>query len=78
MQADSFADIHGPEYRGVYDLHDLDRSLFVVAPGQSGNPFSRLARNFLQRWRDGAAVMLPAQPAQVAAHITLLPGAGAP
>jgi penicillin amidase len=70
----SFADIHGPEFRGVYDLADLDRSLFVMAPGQSGNPFSRLARNFLQRWRDGASVMIPPQPAQVAARIVLTPG----
>jgi len=66
-------DIHGPEYRGVYDLADLDRSLFVMAPGQSGNPFSRYARNFLERWRDGASVMLPSQAGRVATHITLTP-----
>jgi len=70
---ESLDDIHGPEYRGVYDLADLDRSLFVMAPGQSGNPFSRDARNFLQRWRDGASVMLPSQAARAATHITLSP-----
>ena len=49
-----FQSVHGPAYRGVYDLADLDRSLFIVAPGQSGNLLSRHARDFLTRWRDGA------------------------
>jgi penicillin amidase len=53
-----FQSVHGPEYRGVYDLADLDRSLFVVAPGQSGNLLSRHARDFLIRWRDGAMITL--------------------
>ena len=50
--------VHGASYRGVYDLADLDRSLFIVTPGQSGNPLSRHARDFLTRWRDGAMVLL--------------------
>ena len=62
-----------PEYRGVYDLADLDASLFVVAPGQSGNPFSRLGYNFLERWRDGASIMLGPDPPKVAARIVLRP-----
>jgi len=66
--------VHGPEFRGVYDLAELDASLFVISPGQSGNPFSRLARNFLTRWRDGTAVMLAPQPTHVATRITLSPG----
>lgn len=68
-----FADVHGPSYRGVYDLADLDRSRFIVAPGQSGNPFSRLATNFLRRWRDGAMVALGPRPDKVAATILLEP-----
>jgi penicillin amidase len=54
----SFTSVHGPAFRGVYDLADLDRSLFVVAPGQSGNPLSSHAGDFLQRWRDGEMIML--------------------
>ncbi len=65
--------IHGPEFRGVYDLANLDASLFVMAPGQSGNPFSRLGRAFIERWRDGATVTLGPQPADIAARITLTP-----
>jgi len=65
--------IHGPEFRGVYDLSNLDASLFMMAPGQSGNPFSRLGRAFIERWRDGATVTLGPQTADIAARITLTP-----
>jgi penicillin amidase len=65
--------VHGPSFRGVYDLADLDRSLFMMAPGQSGNPLSRHAWDFLTRWRDGAMVMLPAQPIETAGVIRLQP-----
>lgn len=65
--------VHGAAYRGVYDLADLDRSLFVITPGQSGNPLSRLSRNFMTRWRDGATITLGPQPASIAATIRLTP-----
>ncbi len=68
-----FDDVHGPGYRGVYDLADLDRSLFIVAPGQSGNPLSRHAGDLLQRWRDGQSVTLGAAPAEISARVTLRP-----
>lgn len=57
MDAD-FQSVHGASYRGVYDLADLDRSLFMMAPGQSGNLFSHHARDFVTRWRDGATIKL--------------------
>ena len=60
MRGDSWAAVHGPSYRGVYDLADLDRSAFAVAPGQSGNPFSSLAGNWLHRWRDDKTIRLAA------------------
>jgi penicillin amidase len=78
VAADTLASIHGPEFRGVYDLADLDASLFVTAPGQSGNPFSRLAYNFLERWRDGASIMLGPEPAKVAVRIALQPAEANP
>ncbi len=54
----SFTSVHGPAFRAVYDLADLDRSRFVIAPGQSGNPLSAHAADFMRRWRDGATIML--------------------
>jgi penicillin amidase len=68
-----FQSVHGASYRGVYDLADLDRSLFIVAPGQSGNPLSSYSRNFLQRWRDGATITLGPRPDRVTASIRLTP-----
>ncbi len=65
--------VHGASYRGVYDLADLDRSLFMMAPGQSGNPLSSHARDFLTRWRDGAMIMLPPRPVETAGVIRLEP-----
>ena len=35
-----FAAVHGASFRAVYDLADPAASRFVVAGGQSGNPFS--------------------------------------
>lgn len=68
-----FSSVHGAAYRGVYDLADLDRSLFVVTPGQSGNPLSRFSRNFMTRWRDGATITLGPQPDTVTATLRLTP-----
>jgi len=65
--------VHGPSFRGVYDLADLNRSLFIVAPGQSGNVFSYHARDFLTRWRDGATITLGPIAARTTATIRLTP-----
>jgi acyl-homoserine lactone acylase PvdQ len=65
--------VHGASYRGVYDLADLDRSLFMMTPGQSGNPLSRHARDFLMRWRDGAMVLLAHDPVEVSGTVRLEP-----
>ena len=73
LPRDGFESVEGPSYRGVYDLADLDRSLFIVTPGQSGNPVSRHARDFLRRWRDGDTITLGPQPGTVAATIRLNP-----
>jgi penicillin amidase len=70
---EALAAVHGASFRGVYDLADLDRSLFMMAPGQSGNPLSRHARDFLTRWRNGAMVMLPPQPIETSGIIRLEP-----
>jgi penicillin G amidase len=68
-----FQSVHGPEYRGVYDLAGLDRSLFIMAPGQSGNLLSRHASDFLIRWRDGAMITLGPKPDTITATIQMGP-----
>ena len=69
----SFTSVHGAAYRGVYDLADPDRSLFVITPGQSGNPLSGHARDFVTRWRDGATVTLGPAATSTTATIRLEP-----
>ena len=54
-----YASVHGPGLRAVYDLSDLDRSLFVIATGQSGNPLSRNYRDLTPLWAEGRYVQIP-------------------
>ena len=54
-----FTSTHGPSLRAIYDLADLDRSLFIHSTGQSGNVLSPLYRNFEARWRGGGYVTIP-------------------
>ena len=68
-----FDDRHAASFRGAYDLADLDRSRFVVAPGQSGNVVGRLAANLLRRWRNGWTMTLGPTPARAAASLRLVP-----
>ena len=73
----SFSDDHGASYRGVYDLADLDRSRFMVAPGESGNLFSTHVADFMRRWRNGQTVLLGPRPTHISASLHLTPPQGA-
>ena len=44
--------------RAVYDLSNLDASLFMIAPGQSGNPLSPHWGDLAQAWADGRTITL--------------------
>ncbi|MCB8878922.1 penicillin acylase family protein [Acidisoma cellulosilytica] len=68
-----FTALHGPELRGVYDISNLDRSLFVIAPGQSGDILDPHAFDFLQRWRAGGRVQLGPEPNVVSRQIRIMP-----
>jgi penicillin amidase len=51
-----FASTHAAGFRGLFDLADLDRSRFVVATGQSGNPLSRHYHDLTALWSAGDSV----------------------
>ncbi|MEE8499075.1 MAG: penicillin acylase family protein, partial [Kiloniellales bacterium] len=68
-----FEDIHGPGYRAVYDLADLDDSRFMIATGQSGNPLSPLYGNLAERWRDGIYLKLDGAETDSTARLRLIP-----
>ena len=63
-----FPDIHAAGYRGVFDLANLDASRFIIATGESGNPFSPHYGDLAERWRDGGAVTLSGTKGQVASN----------
>lgn len=73
MAPESLDAVHGPSYRGVYDLANPENSRFMIAPGQSGNLLSRNAADLLAPWRDGATLTLPATPDRITARLTLAP-----
>ena len=54
-----FASTHGPSMRAIYDLADLERSLFIHSTGQSGNVLSPLYDSFEEPWRNGQYVTIP-------------------
>ena len=60
MRGLDWTSVHGPSFRGVYDLADLDRSVFAVAPGQSGNPLLNPGAQ-MSRWRSGTSLRMSAQ-----------------
>src|SRR5205085_11778959 len=66
-----FAHVEGAGLRAIYDLADLDRSVFMVAPGQSGNMLSGNFRDLLTPWRDFKWFTL--QKADRADRLNLIP-----
>jgi penicillin amidase len=70
-----FANRHAPSLRAIYDLADLDRSLFIQSTGESGNFLSPWYANFAERWAKVRYIAIPTRPAAIeAAHtLTLVP-----
>ncbi|MDB5360506.1 MAG: peptidase penicillin amidase [Rhodospirillales bacterium] len=57
-----FTDIHGPALRAIYDLSDLDKSVFLTALGQSAHVLSPHYADLLPRWRTFDWLRLPHDP----------------
>jgi penicillin amidase len=68
----------GVSFRHVMDTADWDRSVFTIAPGQSGQPESPFYGDLLSRWANGEYFPLAYSRSKVdehAAHrLTLAPG----
>lgn len=69
----------GPSFRAVYDLSDLERSKFVLSPGQSGHPLSRFYRDLSRLWAKGEYAAMTTARARVLAgcegRLVLVPAA---
>jgi penicillin amidase len=68
-----WAHVHGAGLRLVADLADPDRTLAMIATGQSGHPLSTHWDDLLAGWRDGAMIALGPVPERAEAHIRLAP-----
>lgn len=73
--AAQFDHVHGAGLRAVYDLSNLDQSLFMVTPGQSGHPLSRHFVDLARYWRDDDRITLPAGlgGSPIQSHMVLRP-----
>lgn len=45
-----FANRHAASMRAIYDLSDLERSVFIYQTGQSGHPFDPRSRDMAKAW----------------------------
>ncbi len=71
----TYYNIHGPGYRGIYDFSEPNASIFIISTGQSGHPFSRHYDDLGQLWRRGKYVSMSLDPdiaRSVSIGITLL------
>jgi penicillin amidase len=60
-----FASHHAPSLRALYDLGNLENSLFISSTGQSGNVLSPLYRDLAQRWEEGRYLPMKTRRAAV-------------
>lgn len=74
-EARPFANRHAASLRAIYDLADLDRSLYMHSTGQSGNVVSPWYSSFAERWAKVEYITIPTRrEAIVAAHtLKLMP-----
>jgi penicillin amidase len=66
-----FANRHAPSLRAIYDLADLDRSLFIQSTGESGNFLSPWYASFAKRWAEVRYITIPTRPGSFHAEHTL-------
>jgi penicillin amidase len=59
--------LHAAGLRAIYDFADLDRSLFVIATGQSGHPLSSRYDDLNRLWRRGEHIRMSLDPADARA-----------
>jgi penicillin amidase len=52
-EAQPYANTHAASLRAIYDLADLDSSLYIHSGGQSGNVLSPHYRSFAEAWARG-------------------------
>ncbi|HAH11380.1 MAG TPA: penicillin acylase family protein [Alphaproteobacteria bacterium] len=64
--ANPFAAVHGTGFRGISDMGAPDKSLYMIATGQSGNVYSPHYRDLTPLWADGQYLTIGATPSRLA------------
>jgi penicillin amidase len=64
---------HAASLRALYDLSDLEQSMFIYQTGQSGAVHSARYRDMAQAWASGGYRPLQFKPAKWAHQLTLAP-----
>ena len=78
-ESGSYDAFHAASLRAIYDLSDLNNSLYMFAPGQSGHPLSPHHGDLAPRWAVGEYFQIrddwsaDAAP-EGARRLTLIPG----
>lgn len=67
-----FANRTAASLRAIYDLADLDRSVFMQSTGQSGNVLSPWYSSFAERWARVEYVTIPTKRASITSAHTLV------
>jgi penicillin amidase len=67
-----YASRHAPSLRAIYDLSDMQASLFIYSGGQSGNPLSSGYRAFTRAWAAVEYIPMLTDRARIAAGPTHL------
>jgi penicillin amidase len=68
-----FANRHAASLRAVYDLADLDKSVFIYQTGQGGNVFSGRYRDMSETWGAVQYRPLQMQPERWVSSLKLVP-----
>lgn len=63
-----YRDVYGPRYRQIVDLSDPSKSLYMVAPGVSGNPLSPWFSHLVIPWSEGRYFTLSGAAEEVVSH----------
>jgi len=61
-ETEPFANQHAASLRGIYDMSNLNRSLFIYSTGQSGNPLSSFYSDMAEKWSRTEYLTLTTDP----------------
>lgn len=62
---DPYADVYGARYRQIVDLADPAQSLYMIAPGMSGNVLSPWFGHLAEDWATGRYFPLTGSTAEL-------------